>query len=406
VDIEQVGLLVAQNPSLVHARILGDARLLGESQARENSNAGLPLVEQRTCTALHFAARFRHDELAEVLLEHGADANALGWTGEEECTPLDLAAWEGTLQCVQMLLEHGGDPNRSARRAWQGSSALYTAAEHGRQDKSELLLRFGASPDIHSASMLGIVDALSRLLDAEPSLINARDFRQRTPLDCALHFGQTKAAEFLIQHGASMNLVQAAGMGMLDRVRQFIEADPRAVNPADGGETPLMAAARNGRLEVMRVLLEHGADMHLGQKEYFHTIWPIHVASATAVPLLAAAGADLNQPYRGYTPLHRALSKGDQELSRALALHGGMKRFYLAGHLHVDLVESLINHGADVNETDEHGRTALDYALANQKRTAAGSPTTSKRFAALADSLRQNGAKTGDELSPGSCGPM
>jgi ankyrin repeat protein len=387
VEVEQVRLLLAQNPSLVHARILGDSRMLGEMQARENSNTISPPVEQRTCTALHFAARFGHDGLAKYLLEHGANANGLGWTGDEECTPLDLAAWEGTLPCVQMLLEHGADPNQSARRSCSGSSALYTAAEHGRQDVCELLLRFGAHTDIHSAAMLGLVDGLSRLLEADAALINARDFRRRTPLDCALSFGQAKAAEFLIQRGAAVNLLQAAGMGMLDRVRQFVEADPRAVNPADGDETPLMAAARNGRLEVMKFLLEHGADVHLGQTEHVHTIQPIHVASAPAVALLAAAGADLNQPYRGYTPLQRAFSKGDQGLALLIARHGGKRRFYLVGHLHVELVEPLINLGAEVNETDEHGRTALDYALANQKRAAADFPAASKRYAALADSL-------------------
>jgi ankyrin repeat protein len=43
---------------------------------------------------LHYAARYGHHELAKVLLEHDADADAVVWIGGEECTPLDLAAWE------------------------------------------------------------------------------------------------------------------------------------------------------------------------------------------------------------------------------------------------------------------------------------------------------------------------
>src|SRR5262249_13383060 len=157
-----------------------------------------------------------------------------------------------------------------------------------------------AEPDLHTEIMLGRLDRVRALLDREASLLNARDRRGRTPMDVAAEWCRPEIAELLVARGAAVNLVQAAGLGMLGRVKQGGERDPVWVNPADGRGTPLMAAARHGHLEVIDYLLSHGADVHLGQTEYIHRVLPIHVASAEAVAPLAAAGADVNVPYRGF----------------------------------------------------------------------------------------------------------
>lgn len=292
---------------------------------------------------------------------------------------------------LRVLLEHGADPNVN------DSAALYTASRHGARDRCELLLAHGAKPNLLTAARRGMVDRMRGLLDAGPTSARRQQILQ-SALDEAVHCGQHAAAEFLIERGARLTLIQAAGLGMLSKVKEFIAANPASVNPTDGSETPLMAAAHHGHTRVMRFLLDNGADVQLGRKESVHTIQPIHVASEAAVDLLVEAGAEVNTPYRGFTPLQRALSKGDQELARAVARHGGTKRFYLVGHLREKLIEPLLALGADVNETDEDGRTALDYALENQQNTANEAPATSKRFEVLADLLRKQGAKTGKEL--------
>ena len=242
--------------------------------------------------------------------------------------------------------------------------------------------------------MLGRLDRVRTLLDSDPALLDARDKRGRAPLDIAAEWCRPEIAELLIARGATLNLLQAAGLGMLDRVEQWIESDPSAVNPADGSETPLMAAARHGHLEVIAYLLSHGADVHLGQAEYIHRVLPIHVAAAAAVDPLVGAGADVNVPYRGFTPLQRALSRGDQDLVEALRRHGGLKHLYLqcaAGRL--ELVERLIPLGADVNEVDDQGGTPLAIVLAKANDPEIPDPAVRARYAAIADLLRRHGGK-------------
>lgn len=373
-DVEAVRQFVTEHPSLVHRRY---AR-------RDGAWVAVEAEEARADTALHFAAFHGSVALARVLLDHGADVNAENHDGK---SPLELAAWEGGTEILGAILEYGPDLARS------GAAALYTAAEHGARDRCDLLLEHGADPDLHTAIMLGLEERVRALLDADPSLRNARDRRGRTPLDIAAAWGKHPIAEVLIARGASVSLVQAAGLGMLETVQQQVESDPAVVNPSDGSETPLMAAARNGQVTVIEYLLARGADVHLGQAEYVHRVLPIHVAAAASVEALVAAGADVNVPYRGFTPLQRALSRGDHELVEALRRHGGLKHLHLpcSGGREAE-VEQMIRLGADVNEADESGRTPLDHALAKAEDPEIRDPAARARYAAIADLLRRHGA--------------
>jgi len=323
--------------------------------------------------------------LARALLDRGADVNAENHDGK---SPLELAAWEGGIEVLRTILEYHPDLSRS------GAAACYTAAEHGDADRCDLLLAHGAEPDLHTEIMLGRLDRVRSLLDHQTSLLNVHDRRGRTPMDVAAEWGRPEIADLLLARGASVNLVQAAGLGMPDRVKQLVESEPGSVNPADGSETPLMAAARHGQLSVIEYLLGQGADVQLGQTEYIHRVLPIHVASAEAVEPLVAAGADVNAPYRGFTPLQRALSRGNEELVDALRRHGGLKYLYLqcaAGRL--EMVERLIQLGADVNEPDDQGRTPIALALAKDSDSEIRDPAIRARYAAISDLLRQHGGK-------------
>jgi ankyrin repeat protein len=136
----------------------------------------------------------------------------------------------------------------------------------------------------------------------------------------------------------------------------------------------------------------------LGQQEYVHLIQPIHVAHASVVDLLTAAGADLNRAYRAFTPLQRAVFEGDDAKARVLAAQGAVKHFYLTGHLYPQLIEPLLELGADVNEMDENGKTALDYALANETKMKDENSAERERFLAIVRLLRTHGGKQGDAL--------
>ncbi|MGI5423233.1 ankyrin repeat domain-containing protein [Streptomyces sp. CA-179760] len=79
-----------------------------------------------------------------------------------------------------------------------------------------------------------------------------------TPLADARAFGQWRAARRLIEHGARTTLQDAATLGLLDRVRAYVEAEEP---PApDEITSAFWGACHGGHLPTARYLHEHGAD--------------------------------------------------------------------------------------------------------------------------------------------------
>jgi hypothetical protein len=118
------------------------------------------------------------------------------------------------------------------------------------------------------------------------------------------------------------------------------------------GSTPLIRAATNGDLEVMKLLLEHGADVNLNMADRQTAIMAVLAGRASEpqalqmVQLLHDKGADVNvialinhrEESRGGTALHYAVRKRYKEVIRKLAAWG-----------------------IDMNAKDQDGLTALDY---------------------------------------------
>jgi ankyrin repeat protein len=95
-------------------------------------------------TPLHLAARGGHRDVAELLLQRGAEVNARA-EGEfgHGLTPLHEAARGGHREVVKLLLEHGADVNT---RNDAGKSPLELAVEGGHFDVAELLRRHAGMP--------------------------------------------------------------------------------------------------------------------------------------------------------------------------------------------------------------------------------------------------------------------
>jgi ankyrin repeat protein len=94
-------------------------------------------------TALHYAAYFDGPEATRVLLDHGADLEAVS-TNEEfapQARPLHSAVAAGRADVVEALLEAGADPNA---RQHGGFTPLMAAEQTGDLDLAELLIRYGA----------------------------------------------------------------------------------------------------------------------------------------------------------------------------------------------------------------------------------------------------------------------
>ena len=365
-DLDRVRVLLEQDPSLVDADVRGNASLAGNWGW--GSRWGDPNPED-TCRAVHFA--YGHADLLRLLIEYDADLDALGWEGNYGWSPaLVLACWEGTVEVTRILLEGGANPNVPS---FPRCSALYSAINHWSAENIELLLEHGAMHDLFSAAIVGDLDEVKRQLRySSGSWLNRRDIsRNKTALEWAASRQQEEVAEYLIEIGAEVIPQVSAGLGMLEHVKELIEKNSDAVNQIEegrDGDTPLIAASRHGHVDVVRYLLEQGADVNLCGGNW--EIQAIDVArTAKVVELLAQAGADVCHVLLGRTPLMAQLGgpdERDETAVQALVKYGGVGWFYLVGRWngHLERIEPLLELGADVNEADEDGKTALDHATA------------------------------------------
>jgi hypothetical protein len=95
------------------------------------------------------------------------------------------------------------------------------------------------------------------LLEQQPRLVNAAwdwgggDWE--TPLGAAAHMGRRDIAEYLLAHGARLDLFAAAMLGKLEVVRVALAAFPSALRVPGPHGIPLLAHARAGGAEAAAV---------------------------------------------------------------------------------------------------------------------------------------------------------
>ena len=203
-------------------------------------------------TPLHVASRAAQASLVDALLGAGADALAATETG---ATALHFAAAAGSPQAIEALVRHGADPD--AREPEWGQTPIMFAAAAGRAGSVRALLDAGADASL-SAYVLDVVarDAWDQL-----------DRRERNARIAALRVGRTPPAP--AERGAAPMPTAGAGPG-LQPVRLEDPEEPTCSgclgNYADlvgthGGLTALLLAAREGHEDVAFALLERGADI-------------------------------------------------------------------------------------------------------------------------------------------------
>ena len=72
--------------------------------------------------------------------------------------------------------------------------------------------------------------------------------------------GHRDLVRLLVERGANTNVREAANFGLIDRVRELIDDDPRCVNERGEWGTPLHEAVSSGHIAIVELLLAHGAD--------------------------------------------------------------------------------------------------------------------------------------------------
>jgi ankyrin repeat protein len=141
-DIAEV--LVAAAPALdaFDATAAGDLGRLSEVIAADKGAA--TAFSADGFTALHLAAFFTQETAAELLIDAGADVNAVSRNAMRVC-PVHSAAAVRAAAIVGLLLARGADPNRAQHSGW---TPLHEASAHGDMASLETLLAHGARRDV------------------------------------------------------------------------------------------------------------------------------------------------------------------------------------------------------------------------------------------------------------------
>lgn len=184
----------------------------------------------------------------------------------------------------------------------------------------------------------------SRIARENPALLNARDANGASPLLVAIYHQKLDIAKALAEAKGQIDIFEASALGRADRVKQLLREDPSLASAYSPDGFPVVGlAAFFGHLEAVRTLIAAGANIHAAATNSFK-VQAIHAAVASKnidiVRTVLEAGADPNAAQQqGFRPIHEAGSNGN----RALA-------------------ELLLKYGADATLKGDNGKNAIDLA--------------------------------------------
>jgi len=309
-----------------------------------------------------------------LLLQQGVNVNAISDKGD---TALYRACKSRELEVVQILLDAGADINLTSEKLFP----LIAACEAGSAEFINLLVKAGADVKCRTrynetclmaiASLsryfchwkTAVVGPLVRLLLQQGVDINAVSSDGDTALYRACERQQLAVVKTMLEAGADMNLTS---------------------------NRPLTVACCHGSTKMLNLLLEAGADtkcncsesfLHVVIKacvseKYFEQSADKHQEIAkrymSVAEILLSAGADINQVDRkGASALYLACDKGETEFAKLLLSRGANPDMrsdtypILAACKghHYDIAKLLLNYNADVAVVDSTGKTVLHYVL-------------------------------------------
>uniref|UniRef100_A0A669QNQ2 K Homology domain-containing protein n=1 Tax=Phasianus colchicus TaxID=9054 RepID=A0A669QNQ2_PHACC len=308
-------------------------------------------------TALTYACAGGFVDIVKVLLKAGANIEDHNENGH---TPLMEAASAGHVEVARVLLEYGAGINTHSNEFKE--SALTLACYKGHLDMVRFLLEAGAdqehkTDEMHTALMEACMDGhveVARLLLDSGAQVNMPADSFESPLTLAACGGHVELAALLIERGANLEEVN------------------------DEGYTPLMEAAREGHEEMVALLLAQGANINAQTEETQETALTLACCGgfSEVADFLIKAGADIELGCS--TPLMEAAQEGHLELVKYLLAAGDVHDIaflganvhattatgdtaltYACENGHTDVADVLLQAGADLEHESEGGRTPL-----------------------------------------------
>jgi ankyrin repeat protein len=280
----------------------GDASLLHDDHAAHRMSL------------LHVAARRDDVDMLEVVLSHGAEVHLNGRLAagnEGRCagqTPLQVAAKAECRRVAKALIARGADYDLFSA-ACLGDTVRVDAARTNDYRVLKAVDTYGGTV-LHWAVEAVQADVARRLLDAGAD-VNAENQFGETPLLLSTthdaHSADRRSlAPLLVASGARVDVLAAAAMGDVARLRDAHLRDPESIHAKSrNGWTALHWAARNGHAEAVRALIDWGCDVNAADEIGWTPVFPAAYwgQRVEVVRLLAERGADLEHRDKFQHPL-------------------------------------------------------------------------------------------------------
>jgi uncharacterized protein len=186
--------------------------------------------------------------------------------------------------------------------------------------------------------------AIIRLIESNPGLLEFKGGNGASLLLLSVYYGNDELTQFIADRKKEWSIFEAAACGLIDVVKQILLRDPKLIDAyATDGFTPLGLASFFKHEALAEFLLKAGANPSLPSNNAFK-VAPLHSAAAARnvkiATLLIEHGANVNATQQeGIMPLHSAAHNGD-----------------------VAMAELLLKNGAQKYAKTEKGKTPYDYA--------------------------------------------
>ena len=402
-----IELLLSKNPDIDSQSDKGQTALSiacnnGRCQVVEvllNKNPDVNICDKHRWTALMLSCSKGYHIIVDLLLRRNADISN---EDKEGWNAFNLACFRGHFQVVEVLLSNVQDNNRcnilintESKNGW---TSLMLACHGGHHQVVELLLN--ANPDINisknvkgwTALMIacanGHYQVVKLLLSKHPN-INKQDRDGWTALMLACNNGHFSVVELLLNEDIDVNIQDNDGRtalafaldkaieapNYLNSVERLIDNCPNHVHQFKNFtlHTIVMAAisCNTDAMEIImkkcEVSLEHYTDAFIAACCKGHSSVMILLSDKITSPsndrelLMAAVEGDLG------LLVSMLFEVG---MSPDTPLAGGMTPLMIAASCgHIEIVETLIQAGADVNKACNDGTTVLDILLNNKEES-------------------------------------